>query len=789
MTLVEVLIAGVVMALLTTVISAAIIVTLRQQDNIEGRVNVARAEQNVSAWIPADLSSASAVDTSPDATPCGAQVCDGIDLSNGSNVLLLSWTSVTDDGSPLDTSISYHFAPAADGVLYHLTRVKCTSSGTGWTCSSFIVLRDLPGPPAGEEFVPGVLHGAACRATPDPVLCTRPDWVIIVSEALPADATSATPNPVPITGSDRKDANRVIVSINGGGDVAGAGGGVNQVSITAGGTVRSHIEASSVQGAPTFVEARSRCGGPITLVVDESNSIGTSITDVKAGVRRFVEALAGTPVQLQVVRFHTTSSVLGSSQWHEYFDMTDQADVNTLLASISDLRGSWSTNPSGGTNWEEALFRTFYKADGTTAATIPDSVVFFTDGVPTFDRLVQRTTPGVIPAEPAAPGLPWAVSTGSAYSQVAFRRADFIANKYRRSVRFIGVGVGSGITQSSNWVVDPGAGYRTQWERGSYSHVRDTIGYEARYQKKDSKNSAWYWVNASTYNSADSNRRQDVGWTAITDAQFRSVENPPNTNSDDGMRVVTASSTPVSAVEFAANASNPSYRAVTKTWNNGPNWEIWTGTRSSDATHYRSAKLYNSTPYEAYDPAVTASTRNDVVLARLIAGNDNGTPANWDGSKYTNTEIADMYVLPQWSQFGTAMEAVALGDCGGTLTLQTKLDGATAVQDPFVYQNSSVTDSAGSPVPFTPTVVTTNQQFRTGTFDLAVPNGQFVNVDIVPQNLSQLKAYTPGAWTCRAGNQNRSVLPVDIVDGGLWKGVRVKVAANEAVSCTLSVTR
>ncbi len=50
----------------------------------------------------------------------------------------------------------------------------------------------------------------------------------------------------------------------------------------------------------------------MTLVVDESNSIGSSIGDVKAGVRRFVEALAGTPVQLQIVRFHTYGSVLGS---------------------------------------------------------------------------------------------------------------------------------------------------------------------------------------------------------------------------------------------------------------------------------------------------------------------------------------------------------------------------------------------------------------------------------------------------------------------------------------------
>ena len=89
--------------------------------------------------------------------------------------------------------------------------------------------------------------------------CTRPDWVIIVSEPLAPDAISRDQV---ANESDRKDANRVIVSINGGGDAAGAGGGINQVSITAGGTVRTSIDANSVQGAPSFTEAFSRWRWP-----------------------------------------------------------------------------------------------------------------------------------------------------------------------------------------------------------------------------------------------------------------------------------------------------------------------------------------------------------------------------------------------------------------------------------------------------------------------------------------------------------------------------------------------
>ena len=130
MTLPELLIAITMMGLLMTVLSSAVIVTLRQQDNTAGRLNVAQAEQSISMWIPGDLSSASIVDTSPDATPCGATVCDGIDLSAGSNVLMLSWETVGPDGAVTTTNVSYHFAPSDDGQTYELSRVECVGSGS-----------------------------------------------------------------------------------------------------------------------------------------------------------------------------------------------------------------------------------------------------------------------------------------------------------------------------------------------------------------------------------------------------------------------------------------------------------------------------------------------------------------------------------------------------------------------------------------------------------------------------------------------------------------------------------
>jgi len=781
MTLMELLVTVSILAIIGAVIGSSIIAVFKQSNSSRGRTIVAGAEQSVNLWMPSDLASAAAVDTTPQATPCGATVCDGISLSDGSNVIQLSWTTQTATGTT-STNVSYNFAPDADGT-YQLRRVKCISEAAGvWNCENTIVLRDLPGPPGGATFVPGVQYGTACNGTS--VECTRPEWVITVSQPLDPAATSGEQ----LAATNDKNANRVVVTINGGGSSLGAGGGINQISITAGGAVRSTIDANSVQGAPTFTSVRSRCGGAITVVVDESNSIGSSITNVRAGVRQFVQTLAGTPTKVQIVGFHTFSRTLGTTGWHKYFDMTNESDVTTLIASVDNLVGSWQTTPNGGTNWEEALFRVLRNANGTTADLLPNTVVFFTDGVPTFNRLVQRTSPGVLPADPAAAGAPWPVANGSVYNQVAFERARFLADLFRTSIRFIGVGVGSSISSSSTWISDPGAGYRTVWERGSYRYVRDTTAYQLRYQKKNTSTGPWYWVNKATYDLTSSTRRQDLGWTNVTQATYLTVENPVNNVTTDGAQVATVS-TPISTAEYNAQAGQPGYRAVTKTWAAGPDWEIWTGDRSSgSASEYRSTKVYNSPPYEAYDPAVTASTANSVILSRLIAGNDYGTPAVFNGTTYTNPQLADMYILPQWSQFVAAMSAVSLGQCGGTLTLQTKRNG-TAVGDPFRYQNTATLDSTGTNINVDSHVVTTNLQFTTGTFDFAIPNGQYLTVEIMPQNYSELTGYQPVNWVCKAGINSRTFTTVPIPGQTTWTGIRVQVAANEAVSCTLNVTR
>lgn len=1085
MTLPELLVTITVVGLIMTVLASAIVVTIRQERSTAGRFNVARAEQVIGLWLPGDLASASAVSPAEGATdwnPCGhievegawvdtGDTCPDLGLPAGSNALMIGWSIKDENDHVTYTNVMYHFSQAADGS-FQLARIECVNDGAGWECSHMILLHDLPGPPPGTPWEPGV---------------TVPDWVIRVSR--PLTPTGTDEGDIVIGDSGNKNSKRVIVTIDGGGTSAGAGGGSNQISITAGGTNRNVIDGTSLQGAPSFAEALSLCGGPMTLLVDESNSIGDvagALTNVKNGVRQFVTALIGTPVKLQVIGFHTYSHVLGTSEWHKYYDMTNESDVATLLAAINTLQDSWSSgtnNPpfsgqNGGTNWEEALFRTFYAPDGTTTDPVPDTVVFFTDGVPTFDRLVRRTSPGVLPAQPPAASVPpWSTSTGSAYNQVAFNRADFIAQQFRGPVDLIGVGIGSAATGTTTFTRNPGAGYHLVWERGYRQYQRMTfqsnidfekaatfsanLDYEkatpqsrldfehgSTYQSRidferattfqsqrdfeqrvgnawqdrtpsqyyasnttpgesdgwrignasDTGTRAWYavteaeydayssqspndwripsngwtdttagdyytnqpakpnkyrigtstswrnqseadfdsyraqspnnwqvsaWANTSPtdyytnqptrplkyrlgtettwrnvteteyadYSAASptnwqlawgditpsdyypnaantaryrintpSNRSNANGntgrWFSVTEAEYiaYSTASPANwridtwadttptlyytnqpanpaiyrintpsnrgtssnrwfevtwdeykahnttANETDGWRVNTSNPTWISKAEYDANnvsagsadgwhdTGSPQYVSAA----DAKDWVVWTASRNGiSSNQFRSHKEYGP-PFDEFEPAdVEPNVANWKIIGRLVAGSDQATElASPEGGPYTNVATANLYKSANWSQLPVALTAIALGECGGTLTLQTRLNGAPA-NDPFTYQNSKQYDSNGNELTIEPKVVRTNRQFTTGNFDFKIESGLYRDVVILPENLSDLGAYEPAGWTCRAGANARAFTLVDIpgFESSPWKGIRVRVAANEAVSCIQSVTR
>jgi prepilin-type N-terminal cleavage/methylation domain-containing protein len=858
MTLPEVLIAVAMLGLLVAVISGALVVTMRQQSSTEGRLNVARSEQSVGLWLPGDLASAGVVSVEPDWSPCGHIEVDGeweatgvecppLGLPAGSNALMLGWSYKDADGNVTYTNVSYQFYQDSDGT-FSLARVECVLSGGAWSCSHLVVLSELSSPPVGTTWEPGV---------------TRPFWVIEVSQPLAALATSEDQ----LAQGETKNAKRVIVTIDGGGTVADAGGGVNRISITAGGTTRRVIDGSSMVGAPSFVEARSLCGGPMSLLIDESNSIGrpgsggsaTAVNNVKQGVRDFVNALTGTPVKLQVIGFHTFSHALGTTEWHRYFDMANETEVAELLAAIDTLRFDWSTagNPNGGTNWEEGLFRAFYTEEGLTAEPVPNKVVFFTDGVPTFDRLVHRT--GTLPDNPPDPGPAWADSNGSAYSQVAFDRADFIAREFRGPIDLIGVGVGGISSGTENWVSSPQVGYRTVWYRAYRQYQRTQTGtvyekasslssnldfeeYDSGWENTDPNDYFSYnWSSHTSQfrgetndNRPRDNRRIDddngwrrSGWSSVSytnvknNLNLRSIlglssewyridswsgdqgqaayDAAPQAEKDAGLwRQRTATTTTwVSKAQYDANNTTPDgsdgWTALPApeyvSASAGTDWVEWPGSRSSyPSDQFRSEDIEGVPPYDGYRPVQTVPVPRTEILARLIG--DAVPPTIGPDGQYDNAKQATLYSTPDWTQLPKALKAIALGDCGGTLTLQTRLGGSGA-PDPFRYQATNQFAADGTELTTDRPVVYTNREQTTGNFDLAIESGLFRDVVIMPENYSDLRSYQPTGWSCRAGAETRAFELVDIPgdETSPWKGIKVRVAANEAVSCIQTVTR
>ena len=826
-TLPELLVSIIVTGILVAAMSMAAILVIRQTDNNQGRLNNTRAEQSVGIWMPSDLASAEDVNTDPAASPCGAQCPPGL-LGEGSNALMLSWTGSepgATDAIVTITTVAYRYERTGDE--FSIVRIECLSVGGGAPeCTKHTLLHDVMPPPAGTPWEPGV---------------TSPTWVMLVGLALdPAAVDEAGANADPTY--QPKVGRRVTVTINGGGDAAGGGGGQEVITLSAGGTTRqASLSTNALADSPTFSATRSRCGGAFGMLVDTSGSIGsTNMTNVRTGISQFVDAFAGTPIKLQVVRFSSTASTLGAgSGWSRYYDMLVEADVADLKAQVGTL------SSSGSTNWEDALFRMFKNQNGTVQEVLPDTLIFFTDGMPTYNRLNASSSPVAPVANTDDSGLP--AAAGTTYNQLSWNRANRIAREYDADVeRFIGVFVGSDTAGTSNWLT-AGPGYHltdfqrgyhylyeqgfhyTDWQRGyhlNYEYAGTGMIYEKR------SGTSWVSTNRSQYNIYNTVAGDTDGWrTRVTStlgswtATTVDVYNKSNLTSDstDGWRTVVDYTSPyttwTATTEESFNAGNTTtdatdgwdatkvYSAPYNSWlavtasvfdagnttaDDTDGWrqsvqysapyDLWTGATESaylagntvwgNADGWIATKVY-SLPYTYYEAATSTATANTTILSRIVTV---GTPvpASPPGGPYENAAVADMYVLPNWSEFAGALNSVALAECGGTVTVQTRV-GSAAAADPFTYQNSVDLK-----------VATTSSLYRSGTFDYDLSGGASVQATITPLNLSELTHYEPVSWSCKSSGVAIPFTTTPI-SGTIWSKVSLTVAPNMAISCIQTV--
>ena len=157
---------------------------------------------------------------------------------------------------------------------------------------------------------------------------------------------------------------------------------------------------NSNNGSP-FINVRNNgvaptvCGTNILLVLDRSGSINSLREQYEAAAKAFVDKLAGTPTQIGIVSFSSAVNsydpATGSSSFYRApLDLSAPANVAALNATISNIYD----NPSGGTDWDQALSAAAaaksFTANGVTGQTVnPDRVIFITDGNPTFNETDQ----------------------------------------------------------------------------------------------------------------------------------------------------------------------------------------------------------------------------------------------------------------------------------------------------------------------------------------------------------------------------------------------------------------
>jgi hypothetical protein len=278
-------------------------------------------------------------------------------------------------------------------------------------------------------------------------------------------------------------------------------------------------------------------------------------------------------------------------------------------------------------------------------------------------------------------------------------------------------------------------------------------------------------------------------WTAVTAAQYNASNT--TTDSTDGWRTSKSYTAPFDTWEAATQAA---YDAGNSTADSTDGWRLtavysspftlWAATTlalynanntTPDATDgWTSTKVY-AEPFTAYEAMTAVNKYDKDILGKFIQPVGSPvTPLTDAGGNVTNAATANLYSVASYAQLNSGMQAIALSECGGTLTIQTRLASTgLSAQDPFTYQNS-----------IDGKIVTTTSQFRGGTFDFQTTSS--VSPKITPQWNSGLSNYTPVGWSCTAKGQPRAFTTAPVA-GTPWSSITVSVAANEAVSCVMTV--
>jgi uncharacterized repeat protein (TIGR01451 family) len=202
---------------------------------------------------------------------------------------------------------------------------------------------------------------------------------------------------------------------------------------------------------PPIVE---RCGLDLTLVLDASGSVQTAgaVNQVRGAAEAFLDALANTDSTARVTQFATVSQQLAPSTSVDdqtlgpggalrqaidgyYNPRPPRPDNVNFINTSGNVNNSASNNQY--TNWDGSLHQA--------AETVPDLVVYVTDGDPTAYDLDK-------PGDPGDPGPPPDIRYGTSSTDTQTNdRAIQEANRVKTNgSRMLAVGVGSALNNSAS---------------------------------------------------------------------------------------------------------------------------------------------------------------------------------------------------------------------------------------------------------------------------------------------------------------------------------------------------
>ena len=317
-----------------------------------------------------------------------------------------------------------------------------------------------------------------------------------------------------------------------------------------------------------------------------------------------------------------------------------------------------------------------------------------------------------------------------------------------------------------------------QWEANTTLALYNAAGTTARritYEAPSGTNDFWEAnTTLALYNAAATNARRITNepptgtndyWVDVTSTEYDAVGANSNTGTSDGWKTVVVGGL---STGWSAIVTSAQYTASNTTSDSTDGWRV--------------VHAYPGVgPYDGHENSSSTPKTNQRILADLVApGGATYAVYNTTTQSYGDVREVNMFVETNWARFNDAIRDVALGECGGTVTIQTKVGSgaaATSVNDPFTYSNLAHQ------------TVETSSAYKSGTFDVVLPGAASSTIQINVENQSTLTAWQFVNWVCTEKGAALTAPAMQVLppDSTGWRGITLNVAANTAISCIQTV--